>query len=272
MTDRPEKTNTGALRLTVLGARGSMPVGGADRVIFGGATSCYMVRSGADCVFLDAGSGLLSAPADCPGAPLILLSHLHLDHVLGLGMFPRLSRKGTLTLLRFPATSGQNAERPLDGLYAPPWWPVGLKQYVGALDIAPVELPMRHGRLYIEGVRGNHPGGCLIYRVSGGGRSLVYATDYEHDEPSFGRLADFARGTDLLLYDSQFSPAEYARKRGYGHSTAEKGMELMARCGAKRLLLIHHDPQSTDAALLERERRIGRADVRFAREGEVIEL
>ena len=46
----------------------------------------------------------------------------------------------------------------------------------------------------------------------------------------------------------------------------------MAACSAKRLLLVHHDPKSTDAQLSEREDAIGRADVRFAREGEVFVL
>ena len=77
---------------------------------------------------------------------------------------------------------------------------------------------------------------------------------------------------DLLLYDGQYSPEEYKARRGFGHSTGEKGVELMKRCGARRLLLVHHDPGCTDRELLIREARIGRADVRFAREGEVIEL
>ena len=135
-----------------------------------------------------------------------------------------------------------------------------------------MRLPMKKGRLLIDGIPGNHPGGCMVFRISFGGKSLVYATDYEHTGPSFTRLAEFAHGTDLLLYDAQFSKDEYVRRKGFGHSTPEKGIELMERCGAKRLLLIHHDPMSTDQALLERERRIGRAEIRFAREGDIIEL
>ena len=46
----------------------------------------------------------------------------------------------------------------------------------------------------------------------------------------------------------------------------------MERCGAKKLLLIHHDPHSTDEMLAARETALGRADVRYAREGEKIVL
>ena len=112
----------------------------------------------------------------------------------------------------------------------------------------------------------------MVFRVSCDGKALVYATDFEHTEPSFSRLAEFAQGADLLLYDAQFSKEEYEHRKGYGHSTPDKGIELMERCGAKRLLLIHHSPMSTDEMILEKERRIGRPDVKFAREGEVIEL
>ena len=76
------------MSVTVLGTRGSVTVSGRDREIFGGNTSCYMIRAGGETVFLDAGSGLISAPVELPRPPPILLRHLHIDHVLGLGMYP----------------------------------------------------------------------------------------------------------------------------------------------------------------------------------------
>ena len=54
--------------------------------------------------------------------------------------------------------------------------------------------------------------------------------------------------------------------------THDNQMKMMERCGAKRLLLIHHDPQASDKVLLEREKQIVHKNVRFAREGEVIIL
>ena len=50
------------MELTVLGTRGSIPIGRADSVLFGGQTSCYMLRAGEETVFLDGGSGLINAP------------------------------------------------------------------------------------------------------------------------------------------------------------------------------------------------------------------
>jgi len=260
------------MRLTVLGTRGSMAVSEYGREIFGGATSCYMVQAGDDCVFLDAGSGLLAAPARFPKPPLILLSHLHLDHVIGLGMYRRLSLPGERTLIRLTADSDEAAGELIDGLYSPPYWPVKLSQYRGDVDIARAVYPMQHGNIRIDAIPGEHPGDCVILKVSCGDKALIYATDYEYEEKSFSALTEFARGANLLLYDGQYSEQELSKRKGFGHSTAEKGVELMERCGAKRLLLIHHDPWASDRVLLEREKQIVHANVRYAREGEIIIL
>ena len=53
------------MELTVLGTRGSIPIGRADSVLFGGQTSCYMLRAGEETVFLDGGSGLIKRCPQC---------------------------------------------------------------------------------------------------------------------------------------------------------------------------------------------------------------
>lgn len=261
-----------AIRLTVLGTRGSIPVSGADYAEFGGSTSCYMLQAGMQTVLLDAGSGLLSAPTsfDCP--PTILLSHWHLDHVMGLGMYGRLGQAGAKTYLYAPAQSDEEAAQRLAGLFAPPYWPLELTAYPGDLCVRAMPGALRLGPLQVEAMEGNHPGGSLVYRLSHANKTVVYATDYEHEQASFARLAVFAQGVDLLLYDAQYSDDEYEGYRGFGHSTAQKGMELMAACHAKQLLLIHHDPRSANNTLHEREALLHANNVHYAREGEVILL
>ena len=106
--------STSGLTLKVLGTRGSMAVHGSRYSVFGGATSCYLVRAGEDTVILDAGSGLLNAPVDTPRPPVILISHLHLDHLLGLGMYPRLSKKGAETEIYVPAADSREASHRYD--------------------------------------------------------------------------------------------------------------------------------------------------------------
>ena len=260
------------LQLTVLGARGSMAVDRPDCTLFGGDSSCYLLRAGEETVFLDAGSGLLSAPAEYPKPPLILLSHLHLDHLVGLGMFPGIARRGLRPQIFVPfCETPSAAEATLDRLYAPPFWPLRLRELESGPELLPMPQTLRRGELTVETVPGEHPGGCLMFRVEYRGKRLVYATDFEHGEGAFARLSALARGADLLLYDAQFTQSEYESRRGFGHSTAEKGLELMEGSGVKRLLLIHHAPWSSDESLLAREKALPEG-ASFAREGQVITL
>jgi ribonuclease BN (tRNA processing enzyme) len=245
----------------------------ADTALFGGDTSCYMVRAGEETVFLDAGSGLCSAPARYPKPPVILLSHLHLDHVIGLGMFPGFVVPGQRARLYVPfCETGEEAALEMERVFSPPFWPLRLNELEGSPELLPLPRCLQIGDLLVEGMEGEHPNRAMILRLSFDGRSIVYATDYEHTEPSFSRLVDFARDADLLLYDAQFTAEQYPSRRGFGHSTAEKGLELMRRSGAKKLLLVHHAPVSTDADLLQREKTLEEENAVYAREGQTFTL
>jgi ribonuclease BN (tRNA processing enzyme) len=113
-----------------------------------------------------------------------------------------------------------------------------------------------------------------VYRLSHGDKSLVYCTDFEHGEEASARLAAFAADCDILIYDAQFSDAEYERKRGFGHSTWEEGVKLAKRCRAARAVLFHHDPFHDDETLAraEAECRKSFAGLSFAKCGEVMSL
>ena len=260
------------MRLRVLGTRGSMAVTLKNRSVFGGSTSSYMVTAGQETVFLDAGTGLLTAPVDFPAPPHILLTHLHLDHLLGLGMYPRLSKAGEETLIHVPVGTGEDPAQVLDRLYSPPLWPVRLKVYGGNVSFLPLAFPLQLGGLTIEGIPGNHPGGSWIIKLSFQGKSIVYATDYEYEPASFARLAELARDADLILYDGQYSMQELEDHRGFGHSTPEYGLQLLEQSGAGQLWVIHHDPGRTDEELLARETVYEGKRLHFAREGEEITL
>lgn len=258
--------------LTVLGARGSIPVGRADCSLFGGDTSCYMVRAGEETIFLDAGTGLVHAPAEYPCPPSILLSHLHLDHVMGLGMFPGLTRAGTETRVYIAGAAEKSEQALLNTLWAPPFWPVRLSACPGILRVHTLSRKTVLGEVTVETAAGSHPGEAALIRLTCRGRRIVYATDFEGTRRAADRLAAFAEGADLLMFDGQYTKTELARRVGFGHSTPEIGQRILTRCGGKSLLLIHHDPHRSDAELLAMEQELGDSRARFAREGEVISL
>lgn len=259
--------------LTVLGSRGSMAFCGDECARYGGDSSCYMVRAGEETVFLDAGTGLSAAPTDYPKSPIILLSHLHLDHLIGLGVFPGLSNSHVHTKVYVPfCTDRSEAEEILGRVFAPPFWPLRLTEYASRPELLPLPESFSLGKLGIDCIPGNHPGGCMAFRLCYKGRTIVYITDYEYEAQSFARLITFSKKADLLLFDAQYTENELTSKSGFGHSSAGMGIKFMAMSGAKKLLLIHHDPHSHDPILTMREKKLAKDNISYARTGQRIYL
>ncbi len=255
------------IRLTVLGCRGSMPTFGKEMQEFGGDTSCYQIEAQGETLFLDAGSGLMHVSLP-EGTPLhILITHPHVDHLLGLPMLPVLSQRGRKVILYGSASNGLTLEEQVARLISPPLWPAVLSQYPADVQFREVSFPLSIGPFFVQAMASFHPGASLLFRISACGKSIVYATDFEHTEEKIRELASFAKGADLLLYDGQYTEQEFAVKKGFGHSTAETGLRIQRESGSARLLLIHHDPRHTDAFFRERELSLG---ARYARQGEVI--
>src|SRR5690348_15642239 len=89
-----------AITVKFWGTRGGIAVPGPSTQRYGGNTSCVELRCGDHLLILDAGTGLrglggaLSA-AQRPVDADLLLTHTHLDHILGLGFFEPLTHPGT---------------------------------------------------------------------------------------------------------------------------------------------------------------------------------
>src|SRR5262249_27657414 len=83
--------NPGAMKISIWGARGSLASPGQEMARYGGNTSCVQVENGdGSLLILDAGTGIraLGTALRRPPARLdILLTHLHMDHIQGLGFF-----------------------------------------------------------------------------------------------------------------------------------------------------------------------------------------
>ncbi len=263
------KAMMNSMRLTVLGSRGSIPVVDSRMMKFGGNTSCYQVEAAGETLLLDAGTGIVRAvPGESPVR--IVFSHCHLDHLLGLPLCPAMMHPECEVHLYASARSGMSPEEQIRRLLSPPLWPATPDKYPARVFFHELSLPERIGAFTVEGMETtHHPGGSLVLKISAGGKTIVYATDFNHTEGEEARLTAFCRGADLLLYDAQYTREEYEQKRDFGHSTAEAGLRIQRQSGAKQLLLIHHDPAQTDEMLEAREKNLG---VRFAREGDVVEL
>ena len=261
--------------LSVLGTRGSVPVEGKNFAIYGGATSCYRLQAGNEEIYLDAGSGIVEAAPSPDSHITILLTHMHLDHIIGLPFFVALGNKNRPIDIYAKERSGLTAKAALDRLISPPFWPLKIGDYPANVNFR--DLPNKNfsiGAVSVDVMEGTHPQGATIYRLTYGGKSLVYATDFEHTPEGCEALARFAYGCDLLLYDAQYKADEYYKYRGYGHSTPEAGLEIAATAQAKKILFVHHAPSRSDKELSDLEREIFslNKNIAFAKIGDEIFL
>ncbi|MCC6523827.1 MAG: MBL fold metallo-hydrolase [Polyangiaceae bacterium] len=267
------------------GVRGSIATPGPATAGVGGNTSSVEVVCGASRILLDAGTGIRALGESLlrqgPVQATLLLSHHHWDHIQGLPFFAPLYLPTTELLVVGPHGDRLPNREVLASQMSAPGFPVRLAELPCRLDTREVRAGERFavGGARVTVARGNHPGGSLAYRIDYAGRSLVYATDTEPYGCLDPALAALAADADVLVYDSQYTPAEYRgeggpARVGWGHSTYEAGARLARAARVGEYLLYHHDPSRDDAAVAELERRAQALypSARAAREGLVIEL
>ncbi len=263
-----------AWKLHIWGTRGSMPVSCADYLEYGGNTSCVSVDCGRNYVVFDAGSGLfLLGGCLPPGSRVDLFcGHAHLDHLMGLPVFRLMHDPSAELHLYGEPRKGVSFRQQLETLIGPPYWPLELSDFrahITVHDIGPGQsIPLPDGKT-VRTMRACHPNLGLLFRLDDGTRSVVYTVDCEITAPLQERLADFAQGADVLVWDATFTPEELPERRGWGHSSWAEGAELRRVAQAKLAIMMHYANGYTDDFLTGQERLAAAHDpaVRFAREG-----
>ena len=247
--------------VTLRGTRGSITTPGLLSARYGGNTSCVEVRGREGGVLvLDAGTGIRHLGGSLPQSLRrvdVLLTHLHMDHILGLGFFAPLYRPDMEVHIWGPASSSQGLQARLRRYLSPPLFPVRLGELPCKLHVH--EVPRGDfdiGEFRVSSALVCHPGFTLGYRITeSAGRALVYMPDHEpalgaSNFPNLPRQwtsgGTLAANADLLIHDSQYSSAEYACHCGWGHSSLTDTLAFAALVDARRLVTFHHDPQHTD--------------------------
>ena len=250
------------MRVTLFGTRGSLATPGADTAQFGGNTSSVEVReSDGTILVLDAGTGIRRLGAQIPLGVRridILLTHLHMDHIQGLGSFGPLYNPAMNVHIWGPASSTQSLGARLARYLSPPLFPVHLRDLPNLTCHHVPCPPFEIGPFRLQAALVCHPGPTVGYRIESESGILVYMPDHEPAlalsddhwlEPEWTSGYELAVGADLLIHDAQYTDDEYQRRVGWGHSSYRHAFAFANKVGAKQLVPFHHDPSHDDLAL-----------------------
>ena len=229
--------------LTILGGGGWFPAHSRH-------TASALLRNGDSAVLIDAGTGvarLVERPQLLDGITRldIVLTHFHLDHVVGVAYLPAIgvcehtTVWGPGRLLYDTSTRGV-----LESVSHEPLHPVPLEeQDIDVRDMPAGELELPSVRIGLRR-QDRHSAPSLGLRFDD---SFAWITDTAYDPDS----AQFAAGCRLLAHEAWF-PADKPRNPEI-HSSAREAAQVAAGAGIERLLLIHLPPFAQDVSGLLRE-------------------
>ncbi len=267
-----------------------MATPGPETIGYGGNTSCIEVRNDADdLIVLDAGTGIRrlgNLVARDIRRVDILLSHLHMDHIQGLGFFEPLRWEDTEVHIWGPASTTLPLRSRLGRYMSPPLFPVRLRDLPSSVHVHDVPF----GTFEVPGYTVTaqlvcHPGPTVGYRVSADGSSLAYLPDHE---PALGARRvpktsewtsgyDLAADVDVLVHDAQFADDAYPDHVGWGHSCITDAVRFAELARVGTFVPFHYDP-SHDDATRDRVHQVARdllspgIELVAAREGETLSV
>jgi phosphoribosyl 1,2-cyclic phosphodiesterase len=240
----------------IWGCRGSLATPGPATIRYGGNTTCMEIRAGdGRVVVLDAGTGIRELGHVLHGEALrdadLLLTHLHLDHVEGLGFFEPLFDPDFTLRIWGPRPDGGSLKEELATYLSPPFFPMPFEQIPAQIEFTEIEgESWTLAGLEVTSALVRHRGRTLGFRLANGDRSLAFLPDNEPAlEPESG-LA-LAGGAEVLFHDAQYTADEYAIRIGWGHTGLPDFAAYVAAAAPDSTVMFHHDPSHSDAQLEE---------------------
>ncbi|MGH2705464.1 MAG: MBL fold metallo-hydrolase [Actinomycetota bacterium] len=220
------------LEVIVLGASGTFPQPGL-------ACSGYLLRSGSTDVWLDCGPGTfanLQRHTDYHMLSAVVLSHLHIDHILDVFPFyhglaySRDSRGPRGIPVHAPAGAKDHLRRLLT-----PGVGDAFCTYL-SFQVISDQSEFAVGDIRLRFARSRHPIETLAVRAEVDGRVVAYTAD---TGPSPG-VTELARGSDVLIAEASLHQPD--PDLADVHMTAEEAGAMAAEAGVGMLVLTHISP------------------------------
>ena len=246
------------------GCRGSFPCPDKNKIEFGGDTSCVEIRtSDNNLVILDMGTGLkrlgekIISDTSYPKKINIILSHYHLDHLLGFLMFaPLFSPEYTINIYS-RESHGKNCKDVLNSLLKPEIWPVNLDMIsakISFLNIDATDFDIKN--IKVSTCLHPHPNSAFSISLKLFNKKITYITDCEHPKDHLNKnVIEFASDSDILIHDAQYTPEDQIKHIGWGHSSWQNAVDVAIQSNTKKLILFHHSPDYNDDELRDIEKK-----------------
>lgn len=245
------------MRLTVIGGSGGYPGRGQP-------CSGYIIEADGFALLIDPGYGVATALSvgDAPTFDAVLVSHAHPDHCADLNPILRAHAWADRTLPPLPVHALPGAldavlalDRPevLAGSYQLRDLQPGDEFNAGPFLVLTAPLP--------------HPRPNLGFRISLGGRSLVFTGDCGPSDA----LVRFSDEANLLLAEASYAESVPPEVMGSLSSAADVGREAAAG-GVQRLVLTHLIPKTNQADAVAVAARYFAGPISVARPGLVVDV
>ncbi len=211
--------------------------GGYDSKI--GNTVSTLISTNNFDIILDAGNGLLKLDeyTDCTKDTFLFISHLHLDHIIGIHSISKFNFKKGLNILL-----ADNHKSLFADVICPPYsinidhlsYPVKLYELpkeTGKIPFKIHVLPMKHS-VYTLGIS-----------IEIDNKKITYCTDTGVCE----NMLELADASDLLITECSHRVGE--NNPGWPHLNPEEAAKLALDAHAKKLALTHFDSNRYSNAL-----------------------
>ena len=239
------------MKITLHGCRGSIAVSSKEFIKYGGYTSCYELRAGNTQIILDTGTGFQNVNFQKDSQKIILFSHLHHDHIQGLGFNKDIFNLSCNIGISSALYESTELRSIIQTYFSGSYFPLNLTDELKNLKFQNFSTLAENTKddILIESLEMNHPGRSFGYSITHKNKKFVYLSDNEFKNWQLTKLRDFCENSDIILWDGMFIGKDLIDKKGWGHSSIEQGVEFFNKINCKKMLITHHAPERTDYEL-----------------------
>jgi ribonuclease Z len=193
-------------------------------------------------ILIDTGEGTYRALRTCGfdvnKVDLILITHRHGDHIMGLSTLALFARSMGITLRVYGPRDVD-----LQGLFNA----LGIPQYLSAVDFhsidpSPEPSTVVIGRDYrVTAVSADHTVPALAYRIEDSDGSCIA---YSGDTRPSKSIVNLSRDCTLLIHEVSGNPGTEEASHLHGHSTTSEAIQVAREAGVKYLMPVHYYVES----------------------------